>query len=114
MDNSDLDKQMQLVRLDLVGGMKLLILFEQLDTHKRYSDMLSLIIRYPKTICDHFEMTSNVFDYNLEHEWDWNLKNLGDMTEEEWATDLNRKITNNIGFKEYKLAEIIKKHMPNL
>jgi len=101
--DSQLDKLVKDAKLDLLSEQELWILFEQLDTSERYNDMLSLLMKYTGSITKHFEATSSVFRYNLQHKWNWDLKTLGNLSEQEWYTDLLLLAKRTYGYKISKL-----------
>jgi hypothetical protein len=73
---------------------------------ERYSDALRLIILYPKIISLHFEGTSSVFSYNIEHKWDWDLDKLISMPKKQWLFDLI--YISKSGFVSEKLKNLMK------
>ncbi|AYV83692.1 MAG: hypothetical protein Hyperionvirus10_28 [Hyperionvirus sp.] len=111
--NKVIDYFLKLVELDQVPENQLTILFELLDKLKRYDDAISLIIKYPQIISNHFEQTYNVFNYNVEHEWNWDLKKLKSMKEQEWRDDLKTTILDNEFVSKYKLAKLITSRLNN-
>ena len=86
--NGSLDIKMKLLCEDLINEEEACMLFEQLDMMERYSDTLRLLIQHPRLIHNHFEATSNIFHYNIEHKWDWNLQYLTFLTPDQWKLDL--------------------------
>jgi hypothetical protein len=105
-----LDKLMKDARLDLLTEQELWILFEQLDMVERYADMLSLLMKYTGSITKHFEATSAVFRYNLQHKWNWDLKTLGNLSEKEWHTDLLLLAKRTY---DYKISKLITDRLAN-
>ena len=119
LKNKILDLSMRLFNRDRLNEKELSILFERLDLCKRYEDMLRVIILYPKVICQHYEGTHDIFMYNIEHEWDWNLKKLGPVIrdnlnksetviENEWENDLHTVIFRNQVYAKTALGRLIK------
>lgn len=97
-----LDEQIKMMRSDRLDAFELNILFEKLDLEKRYPDMLHMIIIYTPYINRHFEITSCVFNYNLEHDWDWNTYSI----DKDDLEDLYKTILN--GSYEGKLSKLIR------
>ena len=93
---------------DFLSEMELCALFEKLDVAERYANMFYLLTKYPRTICEHFEYTSSVLNYNLEHKWTGDLTTLSNMSAKKWKDDLVSLANLTSG---YKLSELITKHL---
>ena len=115
-----LDKLMKDASYDLLPENELCILFEKLDIAERYADMFYLLTKYLRTITKHFENTSSVLNYNLEHKWNGDLKTLSNMTqrvndqvrmtEQEWNEDLVALAKRTSG---YKISKLINNKLKN-
>lgn len=92
LNNNDKNKylniKLKLMRKDLLVEQELYFLFEELDLVERYNDMLNLLIHYPKYIGNHYEITSDFFNYNIGSKWDWNLDNIENLSIDELKCDL--------------------------
>ena len=86
--NEYLNLQMILCRNDLLNYQNLCILFEQLDLMERYEDIITMVMHYPGIIINHYEVTSEIFRYNIEHKWIWDLNKLTSMSSDQWKMDL--------------------------
>ena len=103
-----LDELLKEARNDFLPENELCSLFEKLDVEERYGDMFCLLTRYPRTISEHFEYTSEVLSYNLEHKWNGDLSTLSNMSAKEWKEDLVSlaKLTS-----KYRLSKVIYGHL---
>ena len=86
--NKYLDLKMDLNAGDLIDGAEVCKMFTMMDIMKRYSDMLRLLIQYPKLISNHFENTPSQYRHNIEYQWNWNLEELTFITPDQWKLDL--------------------------
>lgn len=63
--NKLIDTKLDLLTSDLLSEDQLCELFEQLDTHEQYSNMIFIIAAYPRVMCSHY-MKPN---YNIMTKW---------------------------------------------
>ena len=116
--NKYLDLKMDLNAGDLINEVDACKMFTMMDIMKRYSDMLRLLIQYPKLISDHFENTPSQYRHNIEYNWDWNLEELTFITPDQWKLDLiltyglipNTKIARLIKSRVFKDKNIKKEY----
>ena len=80
--------------------------FERLDLFEKYEEVLELIIRYPRTISEHYEITSRMLKYNIETKFDWDLSKLTSLKVDEWKFDLLYKVLNDNYSKEFLKMEL--------
>ena len=83
-----LNIKMKLLGWDLVDEYEIGEMFMQNDELERYSDMLLMIIRYPREIEKIYEETATFYKYNMEYKWDWDLSKLTYMPVKSWIYDL--------------------------
>lgn len=109
--NKYLDIKMKLHCNDLLDEYETYMTFEKLDQVERYSDMLRLLIAHPRLIANHFDGTSEIFKYNIEHKWNWDLSELTFLTQNQWKMDLLTAVIMNEYFSKNELANLIKKRL---
>ena len=98
-----LDDSLREARNDMLPENEVCRLFELLDEVERYADMFSLLMKYPRTICEHFESTLSSRKYNFDHKWNRNLGTLNSMSDKEWREDMKLLVHHTSG----KISKII-------
>jgi hypothetical protein len=99
--NELLERKMKYVELDLYSEIDIFLLYEQLDRFKRYSDIITIIAKYPDFVSTYYETTSTIFNYSIEYEWDWNI------TDKEKEL-LKSTVLSNEKTSKMKLADLIR------
>jgi hypothetical protein len=79
-----------LMTMDFVPEDFLCIFFELCDLFQEYNYLLTTYIKYSRVISIHYELTEEIFDYNIK-KWNWDLEGLDPrMTVNMWKEDLSR------------------------
>lgn len=104
--NTYVDVQMSLLTDDLLPIFDICLLFERLDMIERYSEVLTILCKYPQLIIQHYEGTGDDFPYNIKNKWDWNLENKPPLKATDWRADLE-----SILYVDTKLTRLISKKL---